>query len=115
GLPLAGKPVPPRPDAPLHIYANKHDGIFVTCAGASRLGPQARMLSLTAELLPMGMPDAPADAPEDDAAANATIGAGQNKMKQVQRLAQGLDAARRKGPGPPPMTTQEPHQHAMLE
>jgi hypothetical protein len=29
--------VPPGPDAPLHVYAN-HDGIYVTCAGASLLG-----------------------------------------------------------------------------
>lgn len=114
GLPFAVKHVPTRANAPLHVYGNKHDGVFVTCAGASRLGPQANILSLTAELTPAGALDLPGDA-GDEETSNATIGAGQNKMKQVQRLAQILDAARRKGRGPSQMTEQERQQLLMLE
>lgn len=115
GLPFTVKHVPARGDAPLRVYGNKHDGVFITCAGASRLGTQAGMLALTAQMLPVGLPEAPADGAEDDAAANATIGAGQNKMKQVQRLAQVLDAARRKGRSPSDMTEDERRQLVMLE
>ncbi len=114
GIPFTVKHAPPRGTAPLHVWANKHDGIFVTCAGASRLGPLAGVLALTAELLPAGLPEAGGDLPDDDQG-NATIGAGQNKLKQVQRLAQVLDAARRKGRGPSQMTEDEQRQLRMLE
>jgi hypothetical protein len=45
-LPFTVKQVPAR-DAPLHVWANKQDGIFVTCAEASRLGSRASYLAVT--------------------------------------------------------------------
>jgi hypothetical protein len=43
-LSLTVKQAPKRPNAPLHVYANR-DGIYVTCAGASVLGKQAAVLN----------------------------------------------------------------------
>jgi len=43
-LQLVVKQAPQRPEAPLHVYANR-ESIYVTCAGASLLGAQAGILS----------------------------------------------------------------------
>jgi hypothetical protein len=113
-LPFTVKHAPLRADAPLHVYANRQDGIFVTCAGASRLGPQALVLALTAQASPDNAFEEPDEAPEDDAATH-TIGAGHNKMKQVQNVARLLDEARRKGRGPAQMTAEERQVLGLLE
>src|SRR5262249_27852424 len=52
-LQLTVKQAPARPDAPLHVYANR-DAIYVTCAGASLLGRHAELLSGPADAAPMG-------------------------------------------------------------
>jgi hypothetical protein len=39
------KNAPPRVNAPLHVYANRENGIYITCAGASLLGKQAAILA----------------------------------------------------------------------
>src|SRR5262249_41232828 len=51
--------------------------------------------------------------PDDDP--NKTLGAGQNRMVQVQRMAQVLEAARRRGRGPAQMTEEERQTLHMLE
>jgi hypothetical protein len=43
-LRLIVQEAPARNDAPLHVYAN-HEGMYVTCAGASLLGRQATLLA----------------------------------------------------------------------
>jgi hypothetical protein len=43
-VPLTLRQTPRRPDAPVHVYANR-DGIYVTCPGASLLGRQAIILA----------------------------------------------------------------------
>jgi hypothetical protein len=43
-LNLVVKQAPPRPDAPLHVYATR-EAIYLTCAGASLLGRHARSLA----------------------------------------------------------------------
>src|SRR5262249_27570396 len=89
------------------------DGIFVTCAGASRLGPQATILALTAKMMAGSAPELAEEIPDDDP--NKTLGAGQNRMVQVQRMAQVLEAARRRGRGPAQMTEEERQTLHMLE
>jgi hypothetical protein len=51
--------VPEGGDRPLHVYANR-DAIFVTCAGASLVGHQAKTLA-SAKTTSAGPIDAPAD------------------------------------------------------
>jgi hypothetical protein len=67
----------PRPDAPIEVWANRQDGIFVTCVDASRLGSRASLLTLTA---PSGAYAAPQAGGGEDAASGtiggATIGTG---------------------------------------
>src|SRR5262249_854808 len=50
-LQLTVKQAPQRPEAPLHVYANR-DGIYVTCAGASLLGQYATMLTGKGDITP---------------------------------------------------------------
>ena len=115
GLPLTVQYVPPRASAPLHVFANKHDAVFVTCAGASRLGLQARVLGLTSELIPSD-DDGDAASPADEDNADATMAAGkQKRMKHIVHLAQVLDAARRKGRNPSQMTEEERQTLLVLE
>src|SRR5579862_9390539 len=47
-LPFTVKGAPANPDTPLQLWANKQDGIFVTCPDASRLSNRATLLALTA-------------------------------------------------------------------
>ena len=84
GLPFTVKQVP-RPDAPVQVWANKQDGIFVTCVDNSRLGSRASLLALTSGT---ASSDAPLEPPSvsDDDRATSTIGA----ASPVQRIFGGL-------------------------
>jgi hypothetical protein len=58
------KQAPPRPDAPLHVYATR-EAIYLTCAGASLMGRHARFLA--GKLLdPVTAVTAPPAGSEDD-------------------------------------------------
>jgi type VI protein secretion system component VasK len=65
-VPLTVRQTPARPDAPLHLFANR-DGIYVTCPGASLMGRQCHIL--TREENPTDVHDGPVPerrASEDD-------------------------------------------------
>jgi IcmF-related N-terminal domain len=47
-LPFTVKGIPANPDTPLQVWANKQDGVFITCPDASRLSNRATLLALTA-------------------------------------------------------------------
>ena len=74
-LPLLVSFAPRRPDAPLHLYADR-DGIYVTCPGASLLGRQASLLNADRWLSPVASPSVAVDrhAPLGPAARRGELG-----------------------------------------
>jgi hypothetical protein len=113
-LPFTVKHAPPQPDSPLRVYANRQDGVFVTCAGASRLGPRAALLSVTAQTPSESFKEELPKSPDDDSA-NATIGAANNRMRRVQDMARILHAARQEGRAPAQMTEEERQRLRLVE
>ena len=112
-LPFTVKSAPLYGDAPLHVYANRQDGIFVACTRISRLGRRAALLALRAKVVSESPPE---DLPEPtDFDPTATIRAGNNKMPQIRQYAQILEAARRQGRSPAQMTPEEQEMLRLLE
>jgi hypothetical protein len=97
-LSLTVKQAPKRPNAPLHVYANR-DGIYVTCAGASVLGRQAAVLNGEVE---DGTASGGGDgAPEDDPFKTLRP---KGRLKEVQNI---LSKAREEGRSPDQLTDAE--------
>jgi hypothetical protein len=112
-LPFTVKSVPLYADAPLRIYANRQDGIFVTCTRITRLGRRAALLAMRAKMVSESPLE---DLPEPtDFDPTATIRAGNNKMPQIRQYAQILEAARRQGRSPAQMTPDEQEMLRLLE
>jgi hypothetical protein len=109
-LRLVVKQTPSRVDAPVKVFAN-HEGIYVTCGGASLLGKQAAILAGEEEVgaggpggggyLPGGGED------ELDKTMRPEVG----KMKDMQSV---LARAREQGRGPEQLTDSEKQQIRML-
>jgi hypothetical protein len=112
-LPFTVKHDPPSQDVPLHVYANRQDGIFITCAGASRLGQRATLLALTAKALAETPPDELPQSPDIDP--GKTIGPANFKEREVRQMAQVLVLARQGGRSPANMTIQEQEILRLLE
>jgi hypothetical protein len=114
--------IPRRPEAPLHVYANR-DGIYVTCAGASELGFQTALLVGEAQMAGGGKA---ADRPslesfEDDrslAAESLGYEGRTNDPREIDkwmRMKEILARARHQGRGPNELTPEEARELESLE
>jgi hypothetical protein len=101
------KQVPPRRDAPLHVYANR-DGIYVTCPGASLLGRQAAILAGEVGEAPPDVDDRVEQSTE-----NATLRPEQQPM--VRAIKDILARAQKQGRGYDQLTPEERREIARLE
>jgi hypothetical protein len=73
-IPFMVRQTPRRPDAPLHVYANR-DGIYVTCAGCSLTGKQAAILA--------GEDDSPLASADAGTPAVSVASGGDDGMKTI--------------------------------
>lgn len=92
-------PVPSSPEAPLHVYATR-DGIYLTCAGSSLLGCQARYLAGNLKLKEKTAPIGEESNGEDDEISKTITPRGKgNKLpdKGIFDMAQVFYRAEREG------------------
>jgi hypothetical protein len=106
-VPLTVQQSPRRPEAPLHLYANK-DAIYLTCVGASLLGEQSRVLA--GEVL-LGSPTQPAGEPTENGGEtlrpdqiNPEVNLAVATSKEIRAIEEG---ARAEGRGPGSLTRTE--------
>jgi hypothetical protein len=110
-LPFSVKSAPPYADAPLHIYANRQDGIFITCTRISRLGLRAALLALRTK---MAVESPPEDLPETSEI-DVTETIRPSAINKVRPLFQILEQARKQGRGPAEMTAEEQEMLRLIE